>query len=164
MPAAVRGLGRRSNSSATREDIMTSSTTEHTARKSVWKHGLAAALVASAVTTGLAYVASQAGVSFVDPAHPELPIPPLGFAELTFVFSLIGVGLAAILARTARRPRRTFVATTLVLLVLSVLPDFGILPGFPKFDTATAVTLAALHLVAAAIVIPVLAGRLAEER
>jgi hypothetical protein len=141
------------------------STTEHTARKSVWKHGIAAAIVAAAVTTGLAYVAMQAGVSFVDPAKPELPIPLLGFAELTFVFSLIGVGLAAIFARKARRPRSTFVRTTLVLLALSIVPDFVAIPKLsPDFDTATSVTLAALHLVAAAIVIPVLASRLAEER
>ena len=144
---------------------MTSSTTAHTARKSVWKHGIAATLVASAVTTGLAYVASQAGVSFVDPAHPELPIPPSGFAMLTAVFSLVGVILAAILARTARRPRRTFLATTIGLLALSIVPDFVAIPNLsPDFDTATAWTLAALHLVAAAIVIPVLAGRLAQER
>jgi len=140
-------------------------TTEQTARKSVWKHGIAAAIVASAVTTGLAYVATQAGVSFVDPAKPELPIPLLGFAELTFVFSLIGVGLAAIFARKARHPRSTFVRTTVVLLVLSIVPDFVKIPNFsPDFATATAWTLAGLHVVAAAIVIPVLAGRLAEER
>ena len=144
---------------------MTSTTTEHTARKSVWKHGIAAALVAAAVTTGLAYVATQAGVSFVDPAKPEIPIPLLGFAQLTFVFSLIGVGLAAILARKARRPRSTFVWTTLVLLVLSIVPDFVKIPNLsPDFAPATAWTLAALHVVAAAIVIPVLASRLAEER
>ena len=79
----------------------------------------------------------------------------LGFAKLTFVFSLIGVGLAAIFARTARRPRSTFVRTTLVLLVLSIVPDFVAIPKLsPEFDTATACTLAGLHLVAAAIVIP----------
>jgi hypothetical protein len=145
---------------------MTSTNTDQTARKSVWKHGLAAAVLAAAVTTGLAFIASQAGVSFVDPAHPEIPIPLLGFTELTLVFSVIGVGLAAVLARTARRPRSTFVATTLALLVLSVVPDFVAIPALmiPDFDTATSFTLAALHVVAAAIVIPVLAGRLATER
>jgi len=148
---------------------MTGTTTEHTARKSVWKHGIVAAVAAAAVTTGLAYVASKAGVSFADP-HPVDPakatIPLLGFTELTIVFSLIGLGLAAILARTARRPRRTFVATTLALLVLSVVPDFVAIPALmiPNWDTATSWTLAALHVVAAAIVIPVLAGRLATER
>ncbi len=144
---------------------MMTSTTEHTARKSVWKHGIAAAIVAAAVTTGLAYVASKAGVSFVDPAHPEIPIPPSGFATLTAGFSLIGVGLAAILARTARRPRAAFVWTTIVLTVLSIVPDFIEIPKLsPDFDAATTWTLAGLHVVAAAIVIPVLAGRLATER
>ena len=145
--------------------MTSTTTTENTARKSVWKHGFAAALVAAAVTTGLAYVASEAGVSFVDPAKPEIPIPLLGFAQLTFVFSLIGVGLAAIFARKARRPRSTFIRTTLVLLALSIVPDFVEIPNFsPDFATATAWTLAGLHVVAAAIVIPVLASRLAEER
>jgi hypothetical protein len=80
-------------------------------------------------------------------------------------FSLIGVGLAAIFARKARRPRSTFVRTTLALLVLSIVPDFVEIPGLsPDFDTATSFTLAVTHLVAAAIVIPVLASRLATER
>jgi len=132
---------------------------------SVWKHGLAATAAAAAVVTGIAAVASRAGVSFVDPAHPELPIPPSGFAVLTVGFSLIGVVLAAILARKAKRPRSTFVRTTVALLVLSVVPDFVAIPGLsPDFDTATSFTLAALHLVAAAIVIPGLASRLATER
>jgi hypothetical protein len=144
---------------------MSDQSTTTTKPASVWKHGLAAAVVASAVVTGLAYIASQAGVSFVDPAHPEIPIPLLGFAQLTLVFSLIGVGLAAIFARKAKRPRSTFVRTTVALLVLSLVPDFVAIPKLsPDFDTATAWTLAALHVVAAAIVIPVLAGRLAEER
>jgi len=143
--------------------MSTQSTTSE--RASVWKHGLAAVLAATVVVTAIAAIASRAGVSFVDPAKPEYPIPLLGFAELTFVFSLIGVGLAAIFARTAKRPRSTFVRTTVVLLVLSIVPDFVAIPKFsPDFDTATTWTLAVLHLVAAAIVIPVLAGRLAEER
>lgn len=144
------------------------STSEQTTRKSVWKHGIAAAVVASAVTTGLAYVAMQAGVSFADP-NPVDPakatIPLSGFTTLTLGFSLIGVGLAAILARTARRPRATFVWTTVVLTAVSIVPDFVAIPMLsPDFDAATTWTLAALHVVAAAIVIPVLASRLAEER
>ena len=142
---------------------MTSST-EHTARKSVWKHGIAAAIVAAAVNALVGYLALRAGVSLVDPAVPEIPIPPYGFATLTLGFSLIGVGLAAIFARKARRPRSTFVRTTLALLALSIVPDFVEIPGLsPDFDTATSFTLAAAHLVAAAIVIPVLASRLADE-
>ena len=68
---------------------------------------------------------------------------------------LAGAG-AAVLARKAKQPRRTFIWTTLTLLVLSFVPDatFG-------FDPVSAVTLMGLHVLAAVIVIPTLARRLA---
>ena len=125
-------------------------------RKAVWFHGVAATVAATAVVTALAAAASAAGVSFETAGSP---IPLLGFAQLTAFFSLIGVAMAAVMARVARRPRRTFVVTAVTLTVLSVVPDatFG-------FDVASAVTLMALHVIAAVIVVPVLARRLAEER
>ena len=126
-------------------------------RKPVWKHGVAAALVASVATTILAAVASAAGVSFADSTGASIPIA--GFAQLTLVFSLVGVAIAAVMARKARRPRPTFVRTTVTLTALSVVPDltFG-------FDAGSAATLITLHTVAAAIVVPTLAGRLARTR
>ena len=126
-------------------------------RQSVWKHGVAAALVAALATTVLAAVASSAGVSFADSTGASIPIA--GFAELTLVYSLIGVGIAAVMARKARRPRPTFVRTAVALTALSFVPDltFG-------FDTGSAATLITLHTVAAAIVVPTLAGRLARAR
>jgi Family of unknown function (DUF6069) len=70
-----------------------------------------------------------------------------------------GVGIAAVMARKARRPRATFVRTAVALTVLSFVPDltFG-------FDAGSAATLITLHTVAAAIVVPTLAGRLARTR
>jgi hypothetical protein len=126
-------------------------------RRTVWKHGVAAAAAASVVTSALAAIASAAGVSFADETGASIPI--LGFTQLTFVFSLIGVGLAAVLARRARRPRATFVRTTVALTALSLVPDatFG-------FDVASAISLMTLHVVAASIVVPVLARRLAQRR
>ena len=102
-------------------------------------------------------MASAAGVSFADSTGASIPIA--GFAQLTLVFSLIGVGLAAVLARRARHPRSTFVRTAVALTVLSFVPDltFG-------FDAASAATLITLHTIAAAIVVPTLAGRLARTR
>ena len=63
------------------------------------------------------------------------------------------------MARKARRPRATFVRTAVALTVLSFVPDltFG-------FDPASAATLITLHTVAAAIVVPSLARRLARAR
>jgi hypothetical protein len=126
-------------------------------RQPVWKRGVAAAVVASVATTVLAAVASGAGVSFADSTGASIPIA--GFAQLTLVFSLVGVGIAAVIARKARRPRPTFVRTAVALTVLSFVPDltFG-------FEAGSAATLMALHIVAAAIVVPTLAARLARTR
>ena len=126
-------------------------------RQPVWRHGVAAAVVASVATTVLAAVASAAGVSFADPTGASIPIA--SFAQLTLVFSLVGVGIAAVMARRARRPRRTFTRTAVALTLLSYVPDltFG-------FDAGSVTTLISLHTVAAAIVVPTLAGRLARRR
>lgn len=122
-------------------------------RPVVWRHGVAAAGVAAVATTTLAAIASAAGVSFADTTGESIPL--FAFAQLTLVFSLIGVGIAAVLARRARRPRSTFVRTATVLTVLSYVPDltFG-------FDAASAAVLIGLHTVAALVVVPVLARRL----
>ena len=135
----------------------TSAPTPRAERKSVWKHGVAAAVVASIATSVLAVFASSAGVSFADSTGASIPIA--AFAQLTLVFSLIGVGMAAVMARKARRPRPTFVRTAVALTLLSFVPDltFG-------FDAGSAATLIALHTVAAAIVVPTLAARLARTR
>jgi len=126
-------------------------------RPTVWKHGVSAAVAASLATTVLAAGASAAGVSFADRTGASIPIA--GFAQLTLVFSLVGVAMAAVMARKARRPRATFVRTALALTALSFVPDltFG-------FDARSAATLMTLHAVAAAIVVPTLARRLARTR
>jgi Family of unknown function (DUF6069) len=126
-------------------------------RQPLWRHGVAAAAVASVATTVLAAVASSAGVSFADRTGASIPIA--GFAQLTLVFSLIGVCIAAVMARTARHPRLTFVRTAVTLTGLSFVPDltFG-------FDARSAATLTTLHTIAATIVVPTLARRLAHTR
>jgi amino acid transporter len=133
------------------------SPTTATERQPVWKHGVAAAVVASVATTVLAAVASAAGVSFAVSTGASIPIA--AFPQLTLVFSLVGVGIAAVMARKARRPQTTFVRTAVALIALSFVPDltFG-------FDAGSAATLITLHTVAAAIVVPTLAGRLARTR
>src|SRR3954468_21994440 len=137
--------------------ITPSAPTPTARRQPVGKHGVAAAVVASVATTALAAVASAAGVSFADSAGTSIPIA--GVAALTALFSLLGVGIAAVMARKARRPRPTFVRTAVALTAMSFVPDltFG-------FDAGSAATLITLHTVAAAIVVPALAGRLARTR
>jgi amino acid transporter len=137
--------------------VVPSTQTPVAERQPVWKHGVAASVVASVATTVLAAVASAAGVTFADSTGASIPIA--GFAQLTLIFSLVGVGIAAVMARRARRPRRTFVRTAIALTVLSFVPDltFG-------FDAGSAATLITLHTVAAAIVVPTLVRRLARTR
>jgi hypothetical protein len=137
--------------------VIASARTRAAERQPVWKHGVAAAVVASLATTVLAAAASAAGVSFADRTGASIPIA--SFAQLTLVFSLVGVGMAAVIARKAARPRLTFVRTAIALTALSFVPDLSI-----GFDGASAATLITLHTVAAAIVIPILAGRLAHRR
>jgi hypothetical protein len=82
------------------------------------------------------------------------PIPVLGFATLTALFSLIGVVVAVVRSRVAWRPRSTFVRNTVVLTVLSFVPDV-IVGAAPT----TRALLILTHLVAAAIVIPAVTPR-----
>jgi hypothetical protein len=114
--------------------------------------GVVAAAAASAATMIVAAAGHAAGIS-LDVAGA--PIPVLGFGTLTAVFSLVGLVLAAVLSRTVRRPRRAFVRTTVVLTVLSLVPDV-----IADAGPATKALLMLTHLVAAAIVIPAVARRL----
>jgi hypothetical protein len=115
--------------------------------------GVLAAVAASAATPVVAAAAQAIGISLDVGGEP---IPVLGFGTLTAFFSLIGVVMAVVMARVARRPRSTFVRTTVVLTALSLVPDL-IAPAAPT----TKVLLMLTHLVAAAIVVPAVARKLA---
>lgn len=130
---------------------MTATTiTTHTNRPALWRPGLLAALGAAAATTVVAVIGHAAGVNFAAPEGTSIPV--LGFTQLTVIFAVVGVVLAAALRRWARRARRTFITATVVLTALSLVPDatFG-------FDAVAAAVLMSAHLLAAAIVIPVVA-------
>jgi len=114
--------------------------------------GLTAAAVAAAATATVAAAGKFAGISL---AVGGAPIPVSGFAVLTVIFSVVGLVLALVLARTARRPRTAFVRTTIVLTALSLVPDV-----LADASAATKVLLLLTHVVAAAIVIPAIARRL----
>ncbi|MGW3617341.1 DUF6069 family protein [Micromonospora arida] len=115
--------------------------------------GVIATVVASTATMAVAAAGDLAGVSL---DLSGTPIPVSGFGVLTAVFSLLGVAIAALLARVARHPRRAFVRTTVVLTILSLVPD-----AVADAGVATKALLMLTHLVAAAIVIPAVARRLA---
>jgi hypothetical protein len=112
-----------------------------------------AATVAAAVATSAVAAAGQAvGIST---AVAGAPIPVSGFAVLTAIFSVLGLVIATALRRFARRPRTAWIRTTVVLTVLSFVPDV-----LADATLATKALLILTHVVAAAIVIPVVARRL----
>ena len=123
------------------------------AAASLWRAGLAATAVAATATTVVAVTARAAGVSFE--SAPGDAIPLAGFAELTILFSIIGIGIAALIRRRSSRPRTTFTRVAIALTILSVIPDL-----VTSFDAGSRISLMLAHATAAVIVIPVLARRL----
>lgn len=126
-----------------------------TDRRRVWPAGLASGVAAAAATTITVLIARAGGVGV---AVQGEEIPLLGFAQLTLVGALIGIALARVLSRRARRPRSTFVRTTVALTALSVVPDVLV-----DATTGSKLVLALTHVVAAAIVVPVLAASIDRE-
>jgi Family of unknown function (DUF6069) len=118
----------------------------------LWRTGLAAGAAASVATVAFAAVTEGAGVSFKI-AGEAIPLP--GFAQVTFVATMIGVLLAVVFSHRATHARRTFIRTTLALTAVSFVPDV-----LADAQASTKVALVLSHIVAAAIVIPMLASRL----
>jgi hypothetical protein len=116
--------------------------------------GPAAVVAATAVTTLAAALAVAAGVDLRIAADQE-PIPLSGIAFVTAICTLAGVALAAALRRWSARPAARFTGTALLLTAASLVP-----PVLSDAEPATATTLVALHLVAAAVAIPALARSL----
>jgi len=123
-----------------------------TSRPSLWRAGAAVGSVAAAATVAVVAVARLIDVPVQ--TEPGKAIPILGFAQLTLFFTAVGVLVARTIRNRSVRPHRTFVVTTSVLTALSLVPDLML-----STDTASKLTLMLTHLVAAAIVVPVLARR-----
>lgn len=74
---------------------------------------------------------------------------------VTGIFSVVGVVTAAAFLRWSGRPGLRFVRTAVALTLLSLVPPLLLGNG-----AATVVALVGLHVLAAAVMIPVLARRL----
>jgi hypothetical protein len=119
--------------------------------------GLVAAVAAAVATTLVAALAGAAGVEFEIPDGGET-IPLSGLAFVTFVFSLVGVGIAAALLRWSARPGTRFVQVAVTLTAISLIP-----PLLTGAAAETVATLVVLHLAAAAMMIPTLARILRDQ-
>ncbi|MGV9454092.1 DUF6069 family protein [Streptomyces sp. NPDC003635] len=132
-------------------------------QRPVWLVGVAATLAGAVVTEAFALGARAAGVP-MDAASPgaeeAAEIPVGGFAGGVLFWAVPGIVVAVVLARWARRPARTFTVTTVALTALSLAgPAVA-----PHTATSTQIVLAVSHVVAAAVIIPVLARRLPQHR
>lgn len=116
--------------------------------------GIIAAFVTVAVTTLAAGLAQAVGVDFEVPDGDEV-IPLSGVAVVTGFFSAVGVVIAVALRRWSARPAERFVWTAGGLTAVSLVPPF-----LAEANSATTITLVALHLIAAAVMIPSLARSL----
>ena len=116
---------------------------------------LAAAAAAAVAVTAVAAIAMAVGVDVEVPDGGE-SIPLAAFPQLTFTFSVVGILLALVIRRWASQPAPIWVRTAAALTALSLVPPFLV-----GANLATECTLVFAHLVAAAIVIPVVARRLA---
>jgi hypothetical protein len=105
-------------------------------------------VLAAAATTALAAILRTAEV----PLSVHGKIPLAGFAQMTLIGAAIGGVLVAILIRRSTAPRQRFVQIAIVLTALSCVAPLAFA------DTvASKFALVGLHLVAAAIIVPVLA-------
>ncbi|MFE2871009.1 DUF6069 family protein [Embleya sp. NPDC059259] len=127
---------------------------------SVWSVSVAAGVAAAIGTELYGLLARGLGVPMragnIGAATAE-PITVGMFAMGTAVSLSIGTLLAVLLARFATRPARTYLAATLVLTALSMAGPLwaGDTPA------STKAMLCGAHVVAAAIVVPVVVRRLA---
>jgi hypothetical protein len=106
-------------------------------------------VLTAAVTTAAAAVLRGAGVPLA--VHGNIALA--SFAQVTFVAAVIGGVLVAVLNRRSNGPRQRFFQITIGTTVLSL-----VVPASFAGTGASKIALVGLHLVAAAIIVPVLAG------
>jgi hypothetical protein len=117
--------------------------------------GLMATVAAMAATALTAALARSAGVDF-EVSGADETIPVSGIAFVTGVFSIVGIVIAVAFLHGSARPAERFVWTAVWLTAISLVP-----PLLAGEGAATRAALIALHLVAASVMIPTLARRLA---
>jgi hypothetical protein len=133
------------------------------ARRPAWQVSYLAGLAASVVVEAWGLAARAIGVPMRAAglgSHHATPITVGMFAMGTMVVTFWFTFAVILMARFSKNPRRTYLRTALPLLALSLAVPIT------AADTAisTKLTLAAAHLIAGAIIIPVVARRLSRPR
>jgi hypothetical protein len=113
-----------------------------------------AAIVASGLATILVYYAGDAVVRY-DPDFVELG-SAVGDGIFAAVLAVGAVLVYAVLLRIARTPVRTYAIVSAVVLVLSLIPNFTVAASDPGSSNAQVAVLVLMHVVAAAVIVPML--------
>ena len=118
------------------------------------------AVVGAVATGGFEALTRVLGVPYVValPGAEPATMPASGLFFAVLEFGVVGAVLAACLTRWARAPRSTWRRTTVTLTAISLVPSLVA----ASTTYATNVALAVSHLVAASVIIPLVARRLAE--
>jgi Family of unknown function (DUF6069) len=124
---------------------------DHTERAAhpVGRATVVATVAGTAVTTAFAAVATAAGVPFEIDGEK---IAVGGFAMMTALGAVLGAVVLLVSNRFAATPHRRFLQVTVALTVLSCIPSLTLPP-----DAASKIALVAAHVIAAAVIIPILA-------
>jgi hypothetical protein len=133
------------------------------ARRPVWQISYLSGLAASVIVETWGLAARAAGVPLKAAgigSHQAAPITIGMFAMGTMVVTFWFTFAVILMARFAQNPTRTYLSAALPLLALSLAVPLT------AADTAisTKLTLAAAHLIAGAIIIPMVARRLSRLR
>jgi hypothetical protein len=130
--------------------------TRHAISNAPWRTGRVVAITMAATATGLAWLIGRL-------AHVDYLVDtPVGTREVTLALTVVatvvagiaGWGVIALLEHYTTSSGAIWIALTIVVLVLSIVPVFR-----TTANPATQYTLAALHCVAAAVLIPALPQR-----
>ncbi|MFC8451281.1 DUF6069 family protein [Kitasatospora sp. NPDC057223] len=126
---------------------------------------LLALILAAAATESFAALVRAAGVHLAvgDPGgEPSsvVPLHPGAFAISLAMVTVLGVGLTAVINRCSSRPVRVYTVVTSVLVLASLAAPLTA----AATSTATKVTLVVAHLVAAAVIVPLVGRRLGDAR
>lgn len=129
-------------------------------RVPVGVHAFAAAIVGAVVTGAFEALTRAVGVpyEFAFPGAEPATMPVSGLFFAVLEFGVVGAILAACFARWASRPRAAWRRTTVTLTVVSLVPSLVA----ASTSYSTNVALAVSHLIAAAVIIPLVARRLPE--
>jgi hypothetical protein len=122
-----------------------------------WKR-IAGVGAGAAVASGLAVFATYfLGDVFVRYDSEFVPLQgAVGIGIFTAVLAIPAVLVYALLLRRAANPARAYTLVSAVALLLSFIPDFTMLSSEAGVSNAQVAVLCSMHVVAAAVIVPML--------